>query len=36
MILSEISPLQKDKYSMIPLRVVKIIKTENRIRFARG
>ena len=34
--LSEISQSQKDKYCMIPLRVVKIIKTENRIRFARG
>ena len=36
MILSEIIQLQKDKYCMIPLRVVKIIKTENRIRLARG
>ena len=36
MMLSEISGSQKDKYCLIPLRVVKIRKTENRIRFARG
>lgn len=33
---SEISQLQKDKYRMSPLRVIKFIKTENRMVVARA